>query len=152
MFKFLKLIDLRKSPSEKLKVLIENGDSVRNIKKILGLLVKNPEAFSDYNSNIGYYFDFYDKSKNIDTRFRIFKTTHTTNIDPADNYSRYVFSKEDATNDAQERLILIVGKKKKAKYVKKSRAGEETKTLLARTGKNVLKLYDIVNSPKYYLR
>lgn len=152
MFKFLKLLDLRKSPREKLKVLIENRDSLKNMKKILGLLIKNPVMLSEYQSDLGYYFDLYDQSKNIDTRFRIFETRHTTNIDPADNYSRYVFSKEDAANDAQERLILIVGKKKKAKYVKKSRAGEETKTLLARTGKNVLKLYDIVNSPKYYLR
>ena len=157
MFKFLKLFGFEKSPREKLKGLLKNdsGDSVRNMKRILKLLIKNPGMFNEYQTEKGYYFELYDKNKSIDTRIRIFKTTHTTKINPADDYERYVFIIENNTSGIEKYLILIKlikGKKKGVKYLRKSSSGEKIKTLFLWTGGMVFKLYEKVNTPKHYLR
>ena len=78
--------------------------------------------FNEYQTEKGYYFELYDKNKSIDTRIRIFKTTHTTKINPADDYERYVFIIENNTSGIEKYLILIKlikGKKKGVKYLRK---------------------------------
>ena len=153
MWNFLKDVKdifelFEKDPAEKLEKLFEKKISKRVMVKILGLLLKNPEMFNEYQGGGGNRSYFFYTSDIVSNKISILRSEDKGSA----LCEKYCFCIKNNTNNDERSLFLLKSDFGwKAGYVRETNERiEEFTRISRRPAKNIIKLYEKVSSPKGY--